>query len=76
MSTPQTATVRDAQEIAKLPGINSDLLTLTEVRILCRIGRTTLWRWIHEQGLRTVSVLGIRRIRRRDLDAFLEGHSR
>jgi predicted DNA-binding transcriptional regulator AlpA len=51
-----------------------DLLTLTEVRILCRIGRTTCWRWINEQGLRTVSVLGIRRVRRRDLETFLEGH--
>ena len=55
-------------------GSGADLLTLTEVRILCRIGRTTCWRWINEQGLRTVSVLGIKRVRRRDLETFLEGH--
>ena len=74
MSAPKTPTIPDAQELAKLPGISGDLLTLTEVRILCRISRTTCWCWINEQGLRTVSVLGIKRIRRRDLDAFLEGH--
>jgi predicted DNA-binding transcriptional regulator AlpA len=53
----------------------TDLLTLAEVRTYCRIGRTTLWRWINEQGLRTVSVLGIKRVRRRDLDEFLGRHS-
>ena len=63
MQSPDPRTVADA-----------DLLTLSEVRALCRIGRTTLWRWINEQALRTVSVLGIKRVRRRDLEAFLERH--
>lgn len=53
-----------------------DLLTLANVRAHCQIGRTTLWRWCNEQGLRTVSVLGITRIRRRDLEAFLERHEK
>jgi hypothetical protein len=52
----------------------ADLLTLSDVRAGCRISRTTLWRWCNEQGLRTVSVLGIKRVLRRDLEAFLERH--
>lgn len=52
------------------------LLTLAEVRAYCHIGRTTLWRWMNEHNLRTVSVLGIKRVRRRDLDAFLERHEK
>lgn len=32
MSTPQAATVADAQELAEVPGISADLLTLAEVR--------------------------------------------
>ena len=75
MSAPPSSAVRDAQELTGVSGISDDLLTLTEVRILCRISRTTCWRWIHEQGLRTVSVLGIKRVGRRDLEAFLERHS-
>jgi predicted DNA-binding transcriptional regulator AlpA len=53
---------------------NTDLLTLAEVRAICRIGRTTLWRWINEQGLRAITVVGIKRVRRRDLEAFLDCH--
>jgi predicted DNA-binding transcriptional regulator AlpA len=51
-----------------------DLLTLSEVRDLCRIGRTTCYRWRNEHGLRVIRILGIARVRRRDLDAFLERH--
>ena len=50
------------------------LLTLKEVREHCRIGRTTLWRWINERGLTTVDVGGIVRVRRSQLEEFLKRH--
>ncbi len=71
MNMTPTAAGSLAQD-ATPPG---DLLTLAEARAYCRIGRTTLWRWINEQGLRTVSVLGIKRVRRRDLELFLDHHA-
>lgn len=66
---------QDLQEGPRPTGTN-DLLTLGEVRAHCRIGRTTLWRWMNEHNLRTDSVLRIKRVRRRDLEAFLERHAK
>jgi hypothetical protein len=56
--------------------LSEGLLTLGEVCVHCHIGRTTLWRWRNEHGLRVIHVLGIARVRRRDLDEFLERHEK
>ena len=48
------------------------LLTLKEVCDLCRICRTTLWKWENERGVQTVNIGGIKRIRRGQLDEFLK----
>jgi len=50
------------------------LLTLKEVRELCRVCRTTLWKWENERGLRTVNIGGVKRVRRGQLDEFLKRH--
>ena len=59
------------------PTVNRDeIWTLAETCAFCRVSRTTLYRWRNEQGLKVIHVLGIARVRRRDLEAFLERHEK
>ena len=47
--------------------------TLGEVIKVLKVSRTTLWRWRNERGLRMVRIHGVIRIRKSDLDRFLNG---
>ena len=70
-----TSTIQARPDVP-LPPCPTDLLTLTEARAACRVSRTTLWRWTAQEGLKTVSVRGIRRVRRCDLDKFFDRHTK
>lgn len=48
--------------------------TLSEVRRMLRVSRSTLWRWTMENGLKVVRVGSVTRIRESDLQAFLGRH--
>ena len=63
-------------ERAVEPSDGNDLLTLAEVRQHCRIGKTTLWRWMNQHGLRVIQIEGFKRVKRRDLNAFLDRHQK
>ena len=54
--------------------MNERFLTLSEVRTMLNVSRTTLWRWEVEQGLKVVRIGGVARIRESDLQAFLKRH--
>jgi excisionase family DNA binding protein len=48
--------------------------TLTAICEMLRISRTSLWRMC-KNGLRTVRIGGLVRIRKSDLDRYLDDHS-
>lgn len=53
-----------------------ELLTFKEVRAMCKLrSRSTLWKWQNERGLRTITIDGVKRIRRSDLNEFLRRHA-
>lgn len=54
--------------------VTDRLLTIADVCRLLRVSRTTVWRLMHEHGLRAIRVGGLRRIRQHDLEAWLERH--
>lgn len=47
---------------------------LREVQALMSVSRSTLWRWVAENGLKVVRVGNVTRIRESDLEAFLGRH--
>ena len=49
-------------------------LTIQDVCDRLNVSRTTVWRLMHEHGLRVIRVGGIRRIREHDLLVWLERH--
>ena len=49
-------------------------LTIQQVCDQLNVSRTTVWRLMHEHGLRVVRIGGIRRIRQSDLEDWLERH--
>jgi excisionase family DNA binding protein len=54
-------------------GGSEEFYTLGEVIKILKVSRTTLWRWRNERGLRMVRIHGVIRVRKSDLDSFLEG---
>lgn len=50
------------------------LLTIQDVCDRLNVSRTTVWRLMHEHGLRVIRVGGIRRVREHDLVVWLERH--
>ena len=50
------------------------LLTIQDVCDRLNVSRTTVWRLMHEHGLRVIRVGGIRRVREHDLLVWLERH--
>ena len=51
---------------------NITLLTVRDVAALLRIGRSTLYRYMHEDGFpRPIQVLGVKRWRSDDLQAWI-----
>jgi len=43
---------------------------------MCKLrSRSTLWKWQNERGLRTITIDGVKRIRRSDLNEFLRRHA-
>jgi excisionase family DNA binding protein len=49
-------------------------LTFGEVRRLLGVGRSTVWRWQTERGLKVVKVGNVARVRESDLQEFLKQH--
>jgi len=74
MSTHAITNTTNAQDTQ--PSDGNDLLTLAEVRQYCRIGKTTLWRWMNQHGLRVIQIEGFKRVKRRDLNTFLDRHQK
>ena len=50
------------------------MLTIQDVCNRLNVSRTTVWRLMHEHGLRVIHIGGIRRIREHDLVIWLERH--
>lgn len=55
--------------------MNERLLTLEEIRTMASTSRSTVWRWTVEQGLKTVRIGGLVRVRESDWNAFLAKHT-
>jgi predicted DNA-binding transcriptional regulator AlpA len=51
------------------------LLSLAQARELAGVSRWTVWSWITKEGLRTIEIHGVVRIRHSDWLAFLEAHT-
>jgi len=54
-------------------GDSEEFYTLGEVIKILKVSRTTLWRWRNERGLRMVRIHGVVRVRKSDLNSFLNG---
>jgi excisionase family DNA binding protein len=52
-------------------GGSEEFYTLAEVLKILKVSRTTLWRWRNERGLRMVRIHGVIRLRKSDLNSFL-----
>ena len=52
-------------------GGSDEFYTLGEVTKILKVSRTTLWRWRNERGLRMVRIHGVIRVRKFDLNSFL-----
>lgn len=52
-------------------GGSEEFYTLAEVLKILKVSRTTLWRWRNERGLRMVRIHGVIRVRKSDLNSFL-----
>jgi excisionase family DNA binding protein len=52
-------------------GSSEEFYTLEEVTKILKVSRTTLWRWRNERGLRMVRIHGVIRVRKSDLNSFL-----
>ncbi len=50
---------------------SEEFYTLAEVLKILNVSRTTLWRWRNERGLRMVRIQGVIRVRKSDLNSFL-----
>ena len=57
------------------PPPSESFLTIKDVCNRLNVSRTSVWRMLHEHGLRAVRVAGITRIREQDLETWLERHS-
>ncbi len=56
-------------------GTNADLLTIDEVADVLRVSRSTIYRLLAERSLGFVSIGRRKRIRREQLEAFLDSVS-
>jgi len=54
-------------------GGSEEFYTLGEVNKILKVSSTTLWRWRNERGLRMVRIHGVVRVRKSDLNSFLNG---
>ena len=52
--------------------MNEQLLTLAEVQAILRVSKSKMYRLIHQEGLPAIKLGSTYRIRRSDLDRFLE----
>lgn len=55
-------------------GVIDRFLKQSEVQVMLGVSRSTVWRWIVENGLKVVRIGGVTRIRESDLQAFLKRH--
>jgi excisionase family DNA binding protein len=54
----------------------SNLMTITEVAEYFRISEQTVYRWLSRGILTAIRVGNVTRIRREDLQAFIDAHTR
>ena len=71
--TTQQMTSTNDREMETQPATER-FLTIKDVCKRLNVSRTSVWRILHEHGLRAVRVGGITRIREHDLEAWLERH--
>ena len=55
--------------------MSEQLLTLKQVGERLQASRTSVWRAIHERGLRCVRIGGLVRVKESDLAVWIEKHS-
>lgn len=68
--------VDEAQAIAEQTNkVEDRWMTVDEVATYTNVCRMTIWRWRNEQGLKFTKVGNVVRIRRSELDAFLNKHT-
>jgi excisionase family DNA binding protein len=54
--------------------MNERFLTLSDVRAMFNVSRSTVWRWVTEGRLRVIKVGNVTRIRESDLHRFIGCH--
>ena len=64
----------EAEALPEGQMITERFLTIQEVCNRLNVSRTTVWRLMHDHGLRVIRLGGIRRIREHDLEVWLERH--
>jgi excisionase family DNA binding protein len=87
MSSPQNMSTMATKEIQASSAVRTEgdapsgteaaterFLTIQDVCNRLNVSRTTVWRLMHEHGLRAIRIGGIRRIREHDLEVWLERH--
>ena len=72
-ATQQMTSTNDCE--TEMPAPTDRILTIKDVCKRLNVSRTTVWRLMHEHGLRFIRVGGLRRIREHDLVIWLERHS-
>jgi len=65
---------KEGGELPEAQMATEQFLTIGDVCNLLNVSRTTVWRLMHEHGLRFIRIGGIRRIRQHDLEVWLERH--
>jgi excisionase family DNA binding protein len=66
--------ITEGEALSETLMVAERLLTIQDVCDRLNVSRTTVWRLMHEHGLRVIRVGGIRRIREHDLVVWLERH--
>ena len=67
-------TLTEEDTLTETRMVDERFLTIQEVCSRLNVSRTTVWRLMHEHGLRAIRVGGLRRIREHDLEIWLERH--
>jgi excisionase family DNA binding protein len=74
--SPRTQQITSTDDCEmEIPPSAERFLTIKDVCKQLGVSRTTVWRLMHEHGLRVIHVGGLRRIREHDLVIWLERHS-
>jgi excisionase family DNA binding protein len=66
---------KKAQSSTTDQAMGSDLLKISEVAEHLRVSERTVYRWLRDRQLTAVRIGGVTRVRRQDLEAFIERHA-